>query len=58
MMRWKILEAAEKSNSLDEILSHFKNHTTYGLEEEEILQILRLYQNTLSEDIQRELSAK
>lgn len=58
MMRWKILEAAENSSSLEEVLSHFKNNSTYGLKEEDILQILRLYQNTLSEEIQKELSAK
>lgn len=58
MMRWKILEAAENSSSLEEVLSHFKDHSTYGLVEEDILQILRLYQNTLSEKIQKDLNAK
>ncbi|MBT5767583.1 hypothetical protein N9D02_08705 [Emcibacteraceae bacterium] len=58
MMRWKILEAAENSSSLEDVLSHFKDHSTYGLEEEGILQILRLYKNTLSEEIQRDLDAK
>lgn len=57
MMRWKILEAAENSSSLEDVLSHFKDHSTYGLEEG-ILQILRLYKNTLSEEIQRDLDAK
>lgn len=57
MMRWKILEAAENSSSLEDVLSHFKDHSTYGLEEG-ILQILRLYKNTLSEENQRDLDAK
>jgi hypothetical protein len=55
MMRWKILELAGKGLNLNEILAALENHAELGLDPEAALEILRLYKDTLSEALQKEL---
>ncbi len=55
MMRWKILELAGKEFSLEEILTELEGHAELGLDRDAALQILNLYKDILSEDLQREL---
>ncbi|MCC3859705.1 hypothetical protein [Pseudemcibacter aquimaris] len=57
-MRWKILELAEKSNSIDEIINELGSDSSYGITEEEILQILKLYQDSFSEKLQKEILSR
>ena len=56
MMRWKILELAGKGLSLEEILIELEGHAELGLDREAALNILRLYKDTLSEEIRTELN--
>ena len=55
-MRWKILELAGKGLSLEEILAELERQESLGLDREAVLNILHLYKDTLSEDLQNELS--
>ena len=58
MMRWKILELAEKYASIDEIIAALKSHPEFELEEEAAFNILTLYKDTLSEGLQKELEER
>lgn len=58
MMRWKILELAERCSSVDEIVDALKTHPEFELEEEAALSILQLYKDTLSFELQEELEGK
>ena len=55
-MRWKILELAGKGLNLEEILAELENHTEFGLDREAAIDILRLYQDTLSDELREQLS--
>lgn len=56
MMRWKILELAGKSLSLDEILNELQAHDEFGLDKQQAIDILKLYKDTLSDELRAELS--
>lgn len=56
MMRWKILELAGKGLNLEEILAELEGHADLGLDREAALNILRLYKDSLSMELQEELS--
>ena len=58
MMRWKILEAAQNHSSIEEVLSYFQKTSSYAIEEETVLEILRLYCDSLPENIQKEISCR
>jgi hypothetical protein len=58
MMRWKILELAGKYSSVDEILAALKENSEFGLDEEGAMNILLLYKDTLSEELQKELEER
>jgi len=57
-MRWKILELAGKYSSVDEILAALKENSEFGLDEEGAMNILLLYKDTLSEELQKELEER
>lgn len=55
MMRWKILELAGKGLSLEEIIAELEASKSLGLDRKAALEILHLYKDTLSEELQAEL---
>jgi hypothetical protein len=57
MMRWKILEIAENSNSIKDVFDDLKRQNITA-SEEEVMSILQLYQNTLSQSLTAELSSE
>lgn len=57
MMRWKILELAGKGLNLEEILAELEGHAELGLNREAALNILRLYKDTLSDELKAQLDS-
>ena len=58
MMRWKILELAGKYSSVDEIIAELEGNASLGLDRDAALDILNLYKDTLSQDLQIEIENK
>lgn len=54
-MRWKILELAGRGLNLEEILNELESNGDIGLDREAALEILRLYKDTLSDQLKAEL---
>lgn len=50
------MELAGKGLSLDEILAELESQNGLGLDRDAALQILHLYKDTLSDDLQKELN--
>jgi len=57
-MRWKILELAGKYSSVDEIVAELETNSSLGLDREAALEILHLYKDTLSEELQNQLGER
>ena len=57
-MRWKILELAGKYSSVDEIIAELEGNASLGLDRDAALDILNLYKDTLSQDLQIEIENK
>ena len=57
-MRWKILELAGKYSSVDEIIAELEVNASLGLDRDAALDILNLYKDTLSQDLQIEIENK
>ena len=55
VMRWKILELAERCQSLDELLRELSEHPEYDLPEDGGVELLREYSDILSEALRDEL---
>ena len=58
VMRWKILELAENSQSLDILLKKLQEHPEYGLSQEGGVQLLAQYVDILPQPMQNELQSK
>lgn len=54
-MRWKILELANNGLPLEEILGALEKQGGVSFDRQEALEILALYQQTFSEELQEEL---
>ena len=52
------MELAGKYSSVDEILAALKENSEFGLDEEGAMNILLLYKDTLSEELQKELEER
>ena len=50
------MELAGKGLSLDEILNELQAHDEFGLDEQQAIDILKLYKDTLSDELRAELS--
>ena len=58
VMRWKILELAERFVSLDEFLAELKKLPEIGLDEAATLQILELYLDILPNGLQEQIKQR
>ena len=58
VMRWKILELAERSSSLDNLLKELRAHPEFGFTDEGGLQLLLQYKDILPAPLQDELQAR
>lgn len=58
VMRWKILEMAEQSTSLDSLLNQLEIHPEYGLPKESGLKLLMQYADILPEHLRTEIHSR
>lgn len=55
VMRWKILELANKCSSLDELLSQLKDYPEYDVPADGGIELLKSYSDILPSNIRQDL---